>query len=75
MNCALSRNSVICGGAAYCEASSPTFIDCTMAGNLGRYAGTVHSKSGSSPILKNCRIVGNTTLYGGEWMHTIPIRF
>ncbi len=64
-NCDLSRNSVICGGAAYCDASSPTFMDCTMAGNLGRYASTVHSKNGSSPLLRSCRIVGNTTLYGG----------
>jgi len=74
-NCTLSRNSVICGAAAYCEAASPTFIDCRMTGNLGTYASTVHMKSGSEPILKNCWIVGNTTLYGGgvDAMNSYPV--
>ncbi len=66
IRCTLSRNRVTCGGGAYCTASSPTFIDCTIEGNLAGYASSgVHSKDGSSPHLYGCKILGNSTYYGG----------
>lgn len=66
IRCVLARNSVTCGGGAFCDGASPRFISCTIAGNKGSYASSgVHSKNGSAPYLEGCRILGNTTYYGG----------
>jgi hypothetical protein len=66
VDCSLSGNRVTCGGGAYCDASSPVFINCTIEGNRGSYTSSgVHSKNGSAPVLRDCRIVGNMTYYGG----------
>jgi parallel beta-helix repeat protein len=66
VDCSLSGNHVTCGGGAYCDASSPVFIGCTVEGNRGSYTSSgIHSKNGSTPVLRNCRIVSNMTYYGG----------
>jgi len=48
----------------YLEASSPVLVRCTIAGNWGKYASSgIHSKAGSAPVLRDCRILetGRTT--------------
>ena len=74
INCMLSNNHAVSGGAMYNDAfmgtSNPTLTNCTLSGNTATENGGAMYNKGlagiSNPILINCTLSGNTaTLDGG----------
>lgn len=47
------------GGAIFNEASSPTFTNCVIAGNLAWQGGGMHSVAGSNPAVRTTLFCGN----------------
>ena len=68
-NCAFNGNTVDngCGGAIYCNSSSPTITNCTFSGNdAWDYGGAISCDNSGSPTLNNCILWGNTASSSGN---------
>jgi parallel beta-helix repeat protein/predicted outer membrane repeat protein len=54
------------GGAIYCDASSPSIINCIFMDNVAsEFGGAIYCASGSSPEITNSRIENNIADWGG----------
>ncbi len=61
--CKITGNWADRGGGIGCHLSSPTFIECTIADNLGWFDGGGTSCALSSPTFTNCSFQGNLSYY------------
>ncbi len=53
------------GGGIYCSDSSPTLMNLTISGNQASSGGGLSCHRGSSPLVLDCRIIGNRALFIG----------
>lgn len=53
------------GGGIYCSDSSPTLMNLTISGNLAWSGGGLSCQRGSSPLVLDCRIIGNRAVFIG----------
>lgn len=63
------RNSYTYGGGIYCDASSPTFSNNTIAENTARTGGGIYCASSAAPTIVDNSIAGNTASVSGGGMH------
>ena len=60
-NLIITGGSAEIGGGVYCSASSPSFIGCSLFGNVAvAIGGGIYNTAESMPFLGNCFIQGNT---------------
>jgi len=66
-NCRFLENRADMGGGVFISMSSPQFINCLFSGNsaVGRGGGIYTQHRPSNPILTNCTIIANKSLYPG----------
>jgi hypothetical protein len=54
-----------CGGAVYCDGSSPSFVECVLTSNAAERGGGMGCGDLSSPTLAYCSLALNAADYGG----------
>jgi predicted outer membrane repeat protein len=70
-NCEFVNNRTHYGAGVYCEASSPTFVDCVFRENYGfTYGGGLYCYN-ASPRLESCVLLSNRAGTGGGLFCTV----
>ncbi|MCA9432005.1 MAG: right-handed parallel beta-helix repeat-containing protein, partial [Candidatus Omnitrophica bacterium] len=62
ISCVMEENR---GSGLFCDHSSPTLTDCTLASNSSEIGGGVHLESFSDPNFISCSIIQNSARQGG----------
>ncbi len=63
------------GGAVYCDATSPTIMNCRMVQNYATYGAAVYARSIADPVFINCEFHANRAtnqggaVYADYWSH------